>query len=235
MHSDAPAVRITNLARTYHAGGKPVNALRGVSLAVQSGTFVTLEGRSGSGKTTLLNILGGLDQATSGNVELFGQPLNALSQEQLTRLRRERLGFIFQSFALLPILTAWENIEVPLRINGSLPRHERAARVNEVAELVGIGAWATHRPPEMSGGQQQRVAIARALVSRPQLLLADEPTGQLDSTTGRAILHLLRDIVRSTGVTLVMTTHDPSTRAFADITYHMEDGQLVEMVEEQVL
>jgi ABC-type lipoprotein export system ATPase subunit len=235
MQSEAPAVRITNLARTYHAGGKPVNALRGVSLAVQSGTFVTLEGRSGSGKTTLLNILGGLDQATSGNVELFGQPLNALSQEQLTRLRRERLGFIFQSFALLPILTAWENIEVPLRINGSLPRHERAARVNEVAELVGIGAWATHRPPEMSGGQQQRVAIARALVSRPQLLLADEPTGQLDSTTGRAILHLLRDIVRSTGVTLVMTTHDPSTRAFADITYHMEDGQLVEMVEEQVL
>ncbi len=235
MMSETPAVRLANLTRTYHAGGRPVNALRGVSLDVQPGTYVTLEGRSGSGKTTLLNILGGLDQATSGDVELFGLQLNALSQEQLTKLRRERLGFIFQSFALLPILTAWENIEVPLRINGSLPRHERAERVNEVMALVGIGEWATHRPPEMSGGQQQRIAIARALVSRPQLLLADEPTGQLDSITGRTILQLLRDIVRSTGVTLVMTTHDPSTRAFADITYHMEDGQLVDMAEEQTL
>jgi ABC-type lipoprotein export system ATPase subunit len=223
-----PAVRAIDVTRTYSIAGKPVPALRGVSLEVPSGTFVALEGRSGSGKTTLLNMIGGLDEPTTGEIELYGQPLSILSQDRLTLLRREQLGFIFQSFALLPIFSAFENVEVPLRIEGRLVREERRARVREVLALVGLEQQAAQRPPELSGGQQQRVAIARALVTRPRLLLADEPTGELDSATGRAILELLRDIVRATGVTLVMATHDRAVRAYADIVYEMSDGQLIE-------
>ncbi len=225
--STIPAVRVTNVTRAYTVNNEQVLALRGISLTVEEGAFVALMGRSGSGKTTLLNMIGGLDQPTSGEVALYGQVLNGMDQEQLTLLRREKIGFIFQSFALLPILSAWENVEMPLRIAGVRSRRERRQRAEAALALVGLERWATHRPAEMSGGQQQRVAIARALVSRPRLLLADEPTGELDSTTGRNLLTLLRTIVRTEGVTLIMATHDRTIFDFADIVYQLRDGQIV--------
>ncbi len=225
--SAIPAVRVTNVTRAYTVNNERVLALRGVSLTVEEGAFVALMGRSGSGKTTLLNMIGGLDQPTEGEVALFGQVLNGMNQDQLTLLRREKIGFIFQSFALLPILSAWENVEMPLRIAGVRSGRERRQRAEAALALVGLERWATHRPAEMSGGQQQRVAIARALVSRPRLLLADEPTGELDSTTGRNLLTLLRTIVRTEGVTLIMATHDRAIFDFADIVYQLRDGQIV--------
>jgi len=225
--STIPAVRVTNVTRAYTVNNEQVLALRGVSLTVEEGAFVALMGRSGSGKTTLLNMIGGLDQPSSGEVALYGQVLNGMNQEQLTLLRREKIGFIFQSFALLPILSAWENVEMPLRIAGVRSRRERRQRAEAALALVGLERWATHRPAEMSGGQQQRVAIARALVSRPRLLLADEPTGELDSTTGRNLLTLLRSIVRTEGVTLIMATHDRTIFDFADVVYQLRDGQIV--------
>ncbi|ABU60378.1 MULTISPECIES: ABC transporter ATP-binding protein [Roseiflexus] len=223
-----PAVRVTNVTRAYMVNNERVLALRHVNLTVEEGAFVALMGRSGSGKTTLLNMIGGLDQPTEGEVALFGQVLNGMDQDQLTLLRREKIGFIFQSFALLPILSAWENVEMPLRIAGVRSGRERRQRAEAALALVGLERWATHRPAEMSGGQQQRVAIARALVSRPRLLLADEPTGELDSTTGRNLLTLLRTIVRTEGVTLIMATHDRTIFDFADIVYQLRDGQIVE-------
>jgi putative ABC transport system ATP-binding protein len=224
--STIPAVRVTNVTRAYTVNNEQVLALRGISLTVEEGAFVALMGRSGSGKTTLLNMIGGLDQPSSGEVALYGQVLNGMNQDQLTLLRREKIGFIFQSFALLPILSAWENVEMPLRIAGVRSRRERRQRAEAALALVGLERWATHRPAEMSGGQQQRVAIARALVSRPRLLLADEPTGELDSTTGRNLLTLLRSIVRTEGVTLIMATHDRTIFDFADVVYQLRDGQL---------
>jgi putative ABC transport system ATP-binding protein len=225
--STIPAVRVTNVTRAYTVNNEQVLALRGVSLTVEEGAFIALMGRSGSGKTTLLNMIGGLDQPSSGEVALYGQVLNGMNQDQLTLLRREKIGFIFQSFALLPILSAWENVEMPLRIAGVRSRRERRQRAEAALALVGLERWATHRPAEMSGGQQQRVAIARALVSRPRLLLADEPTGELDSTTGRNLLTLLRTIVRTEGVTLIMATHDRTIFDFADVVYQLRDGQIV--------
>jgi putative ABC transport system ATP-binding protein len=222
-----PAVQTTNVTRSYTAGGEKIMALRGISLTIPEGAFAALMGRSGSGKTTLLNMIGGLDQPTEGDVALYGKSLGRLSQEQLTLLRREQIGFIFQSFALLPILSAWENVELPLRIAGVRSGRERRARAEAALALVGLEKWATHRPSEMSGGQQQRVAIARALVSRPRLLLADEPTGELDSSTGRATLTLLREIVRAEGVTLVMVSHDRTVHEFADTVYQIRDGEII--------
>jgi len=224
--TDSLAVHVADVTRSYSIGSERVSALRGVNLDVPQGAFVALMGRSGSGKTTLLNIIGGLDEPTTGQVALYGQSLNGLSQERRTLLRRQMIGFVFQSFALLPMLSAWENVEMPLRIAGVRSGHERRTRSEEMLALVGLEQWSGHRPAEMSGGQQQRVAIARALVSRPRLLLADEPTGELDSTTGRNLMTLLREIVRSEGVTLVMATHDQTVREFADAVYRVVDGQI---------
>jgi putative ABC transport system ATP-binding protein len=221
------AVHVANVTRSYSVDNERVMALRGITLEIPRGTFVGLMGRSGSGKTTLLNMIGGLDQPTTGEISLYGQPLSSMNQERLTLIRRKNIGFIFQSFALLPILSAWENVELPLRISGVRSGHERRQRAEAALALVGLERWATHRPAEMSGGQQQRVAIARALVSRPTLLLADEPTGELDSTTGRNILQLLREIVRTEGLTLVMVSHDPTVREFADTIYELRDGQVI--------
>src|SRR3954468_5032681 len=221
------AVHISDVTRSYNISDERVMALRGISLDIPRGTFVGLMGRSGSGKTTLLNMIGGLDQPTSGEVAVYGQPLSSMSQERLTLMRRKNIGFIFQSFALLPILSAWENVELPLRIAGVRSGRERRARAEAALALVGLERWATHRPAEMSGGQQQRVAIARALVGKPRLLLADEPTGELDSTTGRAVLQLLREIVRTEGLTLVMVSHDPTVREFADTIYELRDGSIL--------
>ncbi len=228
------AVRARDIVRAYSINSEKVLALRGVSLDVPNGNFTALMGRSGSGKTTLVNMIGGLDQPTEGEVEVYGQSLNQMSQEELTLLRRTKVGFIFQAFALLPILSAWENVEMPLRISGVVSGRERRLRSQEALALVGLEKWATHRPSEMSGGQQQRVAIARALVSRPRLLLADEPTGELDSTTGRNLLTLLRTIVKTEGVTLIMATHDRTIHEFADDVYHMSDGQIFDHTREGV-
>ena len=230
MTNTTPAVRIENVTRAYSVNNDQVQALRGVNMSIERGTFTAFMGRSGSGKTTLLNMIGGLDTPTSGNIYFLGQNTAKLSQDQLTDIRRDKIGFIFQAFALLPILSAWENVELPLRIAGVRSGKERRQRALEALTLVGLEQWADHRPSEMSGGQQQRVAIARALVSRPPILIADEPTGELDSTTGKNLMTLMRTIVKSEGVTLIMATHDQSVHQYADIIHHMRDGQVYESI-----
>lgn len=220
-------VRTEALTRVYRVGTRQVHALQGVSLAVAPGLFVALRGRSGSGKTTLLNCIAGLDEPTSGHVWLEGRDLARLPERKRVRLRRERIGFVFQSFALLPTYSAWENVDLMLRLAG-IRRRERHRRVDQVLGLVGLQKWANHRPFELSGGQQQRLAIARALSTRPALILADEPTGELDSATGQQILELLRQVVEREGTTVLMATHDLTVDLFADRVYHLEDGCIVE-------
>ena len=196
--SAGPAIEAVDVWRTYKVGAGEVQALRGVRLQIRTGSLVALKGRSGSGKTTLLNCVGGLDRPTSGTVRVFGAEVARMSDRQLTRWRRERVGFIFQSFGLLPTISAYENVELPLRMAG-VGYKDRHARTLQCLELVGLSKWLHHRPYEMSGGQQQRVGIARALANRPQLILADEPTGELDSSTGREIMTLFQRIVREEG------------------------------------
>jgi ABC-type lipoprotein export system ATPase subunit len=186
--------------------------------------LAALKGRSGSGKTTLLNMIGGLDKPTQGEIVLFGKPIASLTNQEITDLRRKRIGFIFQSFAIFPSFSALENVELMLRIAGIHEgRRERAMRG---LEIVGLSAWANHRPWELSGGQQQRVALARALSTRPDLILADEPTGELDSTTAKQIYALFRYIVEKEGITIIMATHDPVIEEYAHIIYELEDGQV---------
>ena len=222
-----PAIRIEAATRSFTVGSQQIHALRGINLVVPAGAFIALMGRSGSGKTTLLNMIGALDKPTTGEVYINEKPLSSLSDHQLTLLRRQEYGFVFQSFALLPILSAAENVELPLRIAGGIGARERRERVTEALGLVGLTRWADHRPYEMSGGQQQRVAIARALVSRPRVIIGDEPTGELDSKTSQKLLQLLRTIVDEAGVTLVMATHDPTVEQFADTTYRLQDGEII--------
>ncbi len=220
-----PIIIVEGVTRIYQVGSNQVHALRGVDMVVPRSIFAAVKGRSGSGKTTLLNIIGGLDRATAGKVILDGRPLDNLSERQMTLMRRHMIGFVFQSFALLPTFSAFENIELPLRIAG-VPRRERVERVRRALSVVGLSRWANHRPHELSGGQQQRVAIARALANRPALILADEPTGELDSVTGREILALFRHIVEEEGVTVLMVTHDPKVEEFAHRIYEMVDGRI---------
>jgi len=222
-----PIVRVVDVTRTYKVGTYEVHALRGVNLTLPQGVFAVLKGRSGSGKTTLLNIIGGLDRPTSGQVYIYDQPLAELSERALTRLRRHRIGFVFQSFALLPTFSAYENVELALRISGANMR-ECKERTERCLEIVGLRKWARHRPYEMSGGQQQRVAIARALVTRPDLILADEPTGELDSLTGRAIYRLFQEIVAHEGISVLMATHDPVALEYASLVFNLQDGRIVE-------
>lgn len=218
------AVDVENVVRTYRMGGNDVMALRGISLQVKAGSWIGIKGRSGSGKTTLLNCIGGLDHPNSGVVRCFGREITRMSDGELTSWRRQQVGFVFQSFALLPTLSAWENIELPIRIAG---QRNRRARTKYCIDLVGLGKWASHRPYEMSGGQQQRVAIARALANHPRLILADEPTGELDTTTSRDILALFRRIVEAEGVTILMTSHDPLVLEYVDEVVELQDGQRV--------
>jgi putative ABC transport system ATP-binding protein len=222
-----PLLEATDVSRDYPSGDIVIHALRGVSLAADPGELVAVRGRSGSGKTTLLNILGGLDHPTSGTVVIDGHEVSAMSEDELVAVRRRSVAFIFQSFGLVPILSAAENVEIPLRLVRAEARG-RDARVRELLELVGLGGRAKHRPHELSGGEQQRVAIARALANRPRILLADEPTGQLDSETGHVIMLLLRDVVRTEGVTAVVATHDPVMLDVADRIVELRDGELVE-------
>lgn len=220
-------VQTEDLWRVYKVGTQQVPALRGVNLNIEPGRFVAVKGRSGSGKTTLLNCVGGLDHPTSGLVRVFGHDLAELHGEQLTRWRREQVGFVFQSFGLLPTLSAYENVELMLRIVG-VHGNERREQALHCLDLVGLAKWARHRPYEMSGGQQQRVGIARALANSPQLILADEPTGELDSTTAREILALFRRIVEEEHVTVVMASHDALVDEYVDEVLHLKDGQIVQ-------
>lgn len=217
-------IRCEGVTRVYQVGEREVRALRGVDLTIPSGVLAAITGRSGSGKTTLLNLIGGLDRPTGGQVYLAGQRLGALSERELTELRRHRIGFVFQSFALLPTLSAFDNVALPLRIVGTEGR-ERDARVRRCLELVGLEEWAGHRPYELSGGQQQRLAIARALVHEPRLILADEPTGELDSETTRQIFDLFRRLVAESGATMVVATHNPLVDEYASLSFPLRDGR----------
>ena len=217
----------TGLGRDFVSGASVVHALRDVDLRVDRGELVAVRGRSGSGKTTLLSLLGGLDRPTSGEVRIDGRSLSEMDTNALVELRRRKIGFIFQAFGLLSILSAAENVEVPLRLVRAAPA-ARDERVAVLLELVGLGDRGRHRPHELSGGEQQRVAIARALANRPDMLLADEPTGQLDSATGHSIMGLLRSVVRSEGVTAIIATHDPLIIDLADRVVELRDGRLLD-------
>jgi ABC-type lipoprotein export system ATPase subunit len=219
-------VQVENVSRVYHLGGREVAALQGVDLALGRGRLVALRGRSGSGKTTLLNCIGGLDRPTSGRIWLEEREVGRLPEREWVKLRRHRIGFVFQSHALLPTYSAAENVDLMLRLAG-MGRHEREARLKEALALVGLQKWGHHRPYEMSGGQQQRVAIARALAPRPALILADEPTGELDTATGQQILQLFRQIADQEQTTILIATHDLAVDAFADEVYHLQDGRIV--------
>ena len=210
--------------RRYGQGDTAVDALRGVSVDIAQGRLTAVMGPSGSGKSTLMHILAGLDRPTSGEVSVAGVEITGLDDTELTKLRRDHIGFIFQFFNLLPMLTAAENIALPLKLAGGKPDPEWLA---ELIEKVGLGDRLTHRPSELSGGQQQRVAVARALVSRPSVMFADEPTGNLDSTTGGEILALLRESVDTLGQTTVMVTHDAHAAAIADRVLFLADGRIV--------
>jgi putative ABC transport system ATP-binding protein len=218
-------VDVREVTRTFGHGDTAVHALRGVSFTIRRGQLVVLAGRSGSGKTTLLNIVGGLDAPSSGAVFVGGRNVSAMGARERTLLRRNTVSFIFQSFGLIPMLTAAENVGIPLRI-ARTPRAERDDRVRMLLSVVGLDRHVNQRPGELSGGQQQRVAIARALAVQPELLIADEPTGQLDSETGRQIMRLLRTVVAGEGITALVATHDPALLDLADEVLGLDDGRL---------
>ncbi len=220
-----PMVETKGLSRDYAMPGGVVHAVSDVSIRVGRGQLVALRGRSGSGKTTLLSMIGALERPTRGSVSVDGTVVSDLTESSLIGFRRRKVGFIFQAFGLMPILSAAENVEVPLRLLGTEPR-ERDRRVRQLLELVGLGGRLNHRPHELSGGEQQRVAIARSLASQPHLLLADEPTGQLDSQTGRGVMELLQHLVRSEGVTAIVATHDAMLIDLADRVIELQDGRV---------
>lgn len=224
-----PVLTATALVKVHPMNGNTVSALRGVSVAVHAGEYVAITGPSGSGKTTLLQLLGGIDAPTSGSVAILGTPLARLGDRELTRLRLTRIGFIFQRFHLLPVLTAVENVELPMAEAG-MSRTARRSRALELLEYVGLGGRSGHRATQLSGGEMQRVAIARALANRPALLLADEPTGELDAATGAEILALFRRL-HADGVTLVVVTHDEALAREAGRIIRLRDGQLVASTE----
>ncbi|CAL9516579.1 putative ABC transporter ATP-binding protein [Streptomyces sp. enrichment culture] len=221
MNNDA--IQLRSVSRRYGSGDSAVTALDQVTLSFPRGTFTAVMGPSGSGKSTLLQCAAGLDRPSSGSVTVGGTELTKLSETKLTLLRRERIGFVFQAFNLLPSLTAEQNVALPLRLAG---RRVPRARVREVLQQVGLGERARHRPTEMSGGQQQRVALARALITRPEVLFGDEPTGALDSQTSREVLALLRGMVDREGQTIIMVTHDPVAASYADRVVFLVDGRV---------
>ena len=220
-----PLLETVNLYREYNLGGEKITALRDINLVVPKGKFLAVVGRSGSGKTTLLNIMAGLDQPTKGNVLILGQRISGMSSKELTGVRRSTIGFIFQSFGLVPLLTAFENVELPLRIAGmnSDQRHDRS---REVLEMVGLWGRSHHRPYELSGGEQQRVSIARAIVNKPPLILADEPTGELDSSNAWGIFRLFKEMVKEEGISVVSATHDSTLLDMADEVAEIRNGSL---------
>ena len=226
-------VDVRGVSRRFRVGSEDIWAVRDVSLQIRQGEFVGLIGRSGSGKTTLLNLVAGLDLPSEGSVHISGEDITKYSEGQLTQMRRRRVGFVFQSFGLLPLLSAYENVELSLRIAGAGVR-ERRRRASELLEAVGLAGRARHRPYELSGGEQQRVAIARALANEPDLILADEPTGELDSSTAVSIFRLLHDLVEDRGVTILTTTHDRTVMELVPRVEEMRDGRLLEPEEQEL-
>ena len=222
----ADLVTLKSVARTYRRGSEDVKVLQGIDLTIPKGDFVALMGPSGSGKSTLLNLLGGIDRPDAGSIDFGGAKLEQLSDGKLSAWRARHVGFIFQMYHLLPMLTAAKNVELPLLLTG-LSGAERRERVTAALSLVGLADRAQHKPSELSGGQEQRVGIARAIVTDPEILLADEPTGDLDRKAGDQILELLGELNRKFGKTIVMVTHDPHAAARAQRTLHMEDGRVV--------
>jgi putative ABC transport system ATP-binding protein len=222
-----PILETNDISKQYHMGEVAVDALDGVDFSVEKGAFVAVMGPSGSGKSTLLHLLGGLDQPTGGEVALDGRTLSRLSDKQVTITRRRQVGFVFQFFNLIPTLSAEENIALPLIIDGRRSRDYKA-KVDHLLELVGLTERRKHTPDQLSGGEQQRVAIARALVTEPAIVLADEPTGNLDSRSGDAILKLLRRLCSELGQTIVMVTHDPRAASYADRIVFLNDGRVID-------
>ena len=225
-----PVLETKNLTKQYRMGDVTVSALDGVDFSVERGEFVAIMGPSGSGKSTLLHLLGGLDTPSSGEIILAGQPLSGMSDDQITRFRRQKIGFIFQFYNLLPTLSASENVALPLLIEG-VPATQYQQKVRDLLRLVDLEPRSGHLPDQLSGGQQQRVAIARAFANEPEIVLADEPTGNLDSRSGTAILELLRLTCRELGATIIMVTHDPRAASYADRVVFLKDGQIVHHLE----
>jgi putative ABC transport system ATP-binding protein len=226
MATAEPLAQLESVSKEYRNGAARVHALLDVTLTLPVGELSVVHGRSGSGKTTLLNMIGGLDRPSSGRVEVDGREVSSLSEEALVEYRRETVGFVFQSFGLIPILTAAENVEVPLRLRRLEPS-ARVERSRELLKLVDLAERANHRPQELSGGEQQRVAIARALANEPRLLIADEPTAQLDSQRARTIMTVLRRLVDERGVSVVVATHDPLLIGMGDRVFELRDGEVV--------
>jgi putative ABC transport system ATP-binding protein len=222
-----PIVSIVDVVKEYQLGSTVVPALRGVSLDVYPGEFISIAGPSGSGKTTLLNLIGCVDTATRGLVQVAGRNTASLGERELTRLRLDTIGFIFQSFNLVGVLNVFQNVELPLLLQGRLGRRERRTRVEALLDQVGLADHARHRPSELSGGQRQRVAVARALVGGPQIVLADEPTANLDSVTGEKIVDLMKELNQRDGTTFIFSTHDARVMAHADALVKLADGQIV--------
>lgn len=220
-----PTIQAIKITRTFPLAGEIVTAVKELSFDVHPGRFVALVGRSGSGKTTLLNLLAGLDHPSTGQVLFEGRNMADFNEKDFINLRRHRIGVVFQSFALLPLLSAYENVELPMRIAG-LSSKERANRTEEALEMVGLSRRSRHRPYELSGGEQQRVSIARSIAMRPDIVLADEPTGELDSTNAQSIFGLFREMVTNQGMSVVATTHDHTLLDMADQIYTMQDGEL---------
>jgi len=218
-------LEITGLTKDYDLGRTKVHALRGVDLAIEKGEFMTVAGPSGSGKTTLLNIIGCLDTPTQGHVTLDGVVIDELKEGEKTKLRREKLGFIFQTFNLIPVLTAYENVELPLLLVKKEPSY-RKKRIGKVLDMVGLAEYAKHRPDELSGGQRQRVAIARSIISHPEIIIADEPTANLDSETGNSIISLMKDINKEEETTFIFSTHDPRMMEHVTRRVDIVDGRV---------
>jgi putative ABC transport system ATP-binding protein len=221
-----PIVIVRGVERSFHTGNRTLHVLKGIEMELLPKRLIMLRGRSGSGKTTLLNLIGGLDQPNKGEIYFQGCPFHEWNDDQRTEVRRKQFGFIFQSYALMPLLSAWENVELSLRMAGT-PRAQWKGRVQHCLELVGLSKRMHHRPFELSGGEQQRVAIAKAIAHRPTLLLADEPTAELDSQMGAQVMAVFRDIIATEQVTICMTTHDPTILEVADHVYQMVDGKFI--------
>jgi putative ABC transport system ATP-binding protein len=219
--------KVSNATRVFKIGEVETKALRGVNLSIENGEFTALVGPSGSGKTTLLQLIGLLDKPTTGNVIINGQDATNLNRNQRADVRKNAIGFVFQFFALIPTLTAYENVEMPLLLNGTKPA-QRKARVNQMLEAVGLSDRAHHRPDQLSGGQQQRVAVARALATNPKLILADEPTANLDTENGKQVMEIMQKLNKETGVTFVFATHDPRVISYAKRVVTLRDGLIVE-------
>lgn len=226
--SSMPVLIVRNLIKTYQMGSVKVNALNGVNMEVYPGEFIAIMGASGSGKTTLLNVIGGLDTVTSGSIEIEGKNIARMNDHDLTQIRRSRMGYIFQSYNLMPVLSAAENVDLPLKIN-KVSRKERNDRVKKVMDMVGLTDRMNNKPNQLSGGQQQRVSIARALAIDPAFILADEPTGALDSNTGNSIIQLLKSLNKTMGKTIILVTHDRKIAEHAQKIYTMKDGQILQV------